>query len=382
MRKYGFLGAVLFFAFACFGCSASQGPQNIVLIGWDGAQRNHVKELIKTGELPNLAALGKEGRIVDIDVTNGRTDTKAGWTQILTGYRWETTGVFSNLIYQPVPEGYSVFERLEKFFGPDNIDTVALIGKKGHVDNDAPRKTEYDTWLAGEQKQKKIDRKAPGFGNLQGGKIVEENGKKYIEVPGKPWYVASQHMDLFENGLKENEVVVRRAIEELEKRKDHRFFFFIHFGEPDHLGHTYGENSQQYSDGLKSDDESTGKIIAKLKALGLYERTLVYVTADHGFDEGLKGHSYAPYVFLATNDPKVNRDGDRMDVTPTILKRFGLDLSKIEPELEGTPLDEPAERKIAPAENPYPKRNLTKPERQEQKPVERKKKKQEPVLTK
>ena len=76
----------------------------------------------------------------------------------------------------------------------------------------------------------------------------------------------------------------------------------------------------------------------RLKALQLYDKTLIYVTADHGFDEGRKGHADAPYVFLATNDPKVMRRGERADIAPTILERFGLDLSKIEPPLDGHPL--------------------------------------------
>ncbi len=330
----------------------ADAPRNIVVIGWDAAQRNHVKEMIGRDELPNLVALCKEGKLVDIDVTSGATDTKAGWTQILTGYRCEVTGVYNNGRYQPIPEGYSVFERLEKHFGPGNIDTVAVIGKKAHVDNDAPKRVDYDKWQAGEKNQQTINKKASGLGNLQGGKIVEEDGKKFVEIPGKPWYNASQKMDLFVNGLVENEKVGNRAMEELEKRKDKRFFFFIHFAQPDHSGHKYGENSQEYTDAIKDDDVWTGKIVGKLKELGLYDKTLVYVVVDHGFDEGQKGHRYAPYVFLGTNDPKVSRDGDRMDIAPTILKRFGVDLSKLEPKLDGVPLDEKAERKIAPAEKP------------------------------
>jgi hypothetical protein len=327
-------------------------PQNIIVIGWDGSQRDHVKEMIGRNELPRLAALSQEGKMIDIDVTDGATDTKAGWSQILTGYSCEITGVNNNSNYQPIPEGYSVFERLEKFFGPENIDTVAVIGKKAHVDNDAPKKVDYDKWQANEKKQATINKKAAGLGNLQGGKIVEEDGKKFVETPGKPWYIASQHMDLFENGLLENQKVATRAIEELEKRKDRRFFFFVHFANPDHDGHKFGENSQEYTDALKSDDEWTGKIIEKVKDMGIYNNTLIYVVVDHGFNEGQKGHSYAPYVFLATNDKSVNRDGDRMDIAPTVLKRFGLDLSAMEPKLSGTPLDEPAERKAAPAEKP------------------------------
>jgi arylsulfatase A-like enzyme len=86
-----------------------------------------------------------------------------------------------------------------------------------------------------------------------------------------------------------------------------------------------------------------------LKNWGLYEKTLVYVVADHGFNEGTSGHPYAPYVFLATNDPDVKRNGDRADIAPTILKRFGMDVHTIQPALDGIPLDEPAtERKVPP----------------------------------
>lgn len=332
--------------------SPSIPPRNIVLIGWDGCQRNHLKEMIGRKEVPNLMALAKEGRLVDIDVTTGATDTKAGWTQILTGYAPERSGVFSNARYQPIPVGYSVFERLETSLGPSNIDTVALIGKKGHVDDDGPRKVPYERWLVQQKKQRRIDKAKPGRGNLEGGRIVEENGQKYVEVPGKPWFNASKGMDLFENGLKTNERVGQRTLEELEKRKDKRFFFFVHFAEPDHPGHKHGENSQEYTDGIRDDDAWTGRIVARLKELGLYDRTLVYVTADHGFNEGELGHRYAPYVFLGTNDRSVNRDGDRMDIAPTILKRFGLDLAKFEPALDGTPLDQPTPRVLAPPDPP------------------------------
>jgi arylsulfatase A-like enzyme len=337
---------------AIFGSAPTTPPRNIVLIGWDGCQRDHLKEMIARNEVPNLRGLAKQGRLVDIDITTGATDTKAGWAQILTGYAPEKTGVFSNGRYQPIPQGYSVFERLESHFGPANIDTVALIGKKGHVDNDGPRRIPYERWLAQQKKQRRIDKAKPGRGNLEGGQIIEEGGRKYVEVPGKPWFNASKTMDLFENGLKTNERVGQRTLEELEKRKDHRFFFFVHFADPDHPGHKHGENSQEYTDGIREDDAWTGRIITKLKELGLYDQTLIYVTADHGFNEGEMGHRYAPYVFLGTNDRQVSRDGDRMDLAPTILARYGLDLAKIEPALDGIPLSLPAPRNLAPAEPP------------------------------
>jgi len=94
---------------------------------------------------------------------------------------------------------------------------------------------------------------------------------------------------------------------------------------------------------LVSNDYWTGRIIEKVRELGLYEKTLIYVTADHGFDEGQKRHSDAPYVFLATNDKGVMRRGERADIAPTILERFGVDLADLEPPLDGHTLTEPYE---------------------------------------
>ena len=328
--------------------TAGKEVKNIVVIGWDAAERSRTKELLEKGELPNLAALISEGKLLDIDVVSGATDTKAGWTQLLTGYVPEKTGVYNNGRYEPIPEGYTVFERLEKFFGPENIDTVAVIGKKAHVDNDAPYRGTFEEWtklvstrVGKVNKKNPTDKIAPEWAVYQeGGRVVEKDGQRIVEIPGKPWYRASKHFDLWVNGLGENEKVAERAIAELEKRKDHRFFFFIHFAQPDHRGHQFGENSQEYADGFKLDDKYSGWVINKLKTLGLYDNTLVYIVADHGFDKDKKTHLYAPFVFAGTNDPTVaRREGTREDIAPTILKKFGLDLSKIEPRLDGYPFD-------------------------------------------
>jgi hypothetical protein len=333
---------------ATTAAAPEEGPRNVLLIGWDGCQRDHLREMIGRNEVPNLTALCKDGALVDIDVTSGATDTKAGWTQILTGYKPEVTGVYNNTRYQPIPEGYTIFERLRAALGADNIVTMAIVGKKAHVDEEGPAKMPYDQWLARQTKKPK----KPGAAALAGGRIVTEGGQKFAEWPGKPYYNAARHMDLFLNGLEANERVATVAMAEIGLCRDKRFFFFIHFAQPDGSGHRFGENSPQYTDAIKSDDEWTGKIIAKLRDLGLYDKTLVYVTADHGFDEGAQTHKYAPYVFLGTNDAKVTRNGIRSDITPTILKRFGVDVAQIAPALDGIPLDQVAPERKAPPTPP------------------------------
>ncbi len=358
-------------------------PRNIVLIGWDGAGRANIHECLARGELPTLKQLSEEGALVEIDIITGATDTKAGWTQILTGYHPEVTGVFSNSRFKDVPEGLSVFERLKQHFGPE-FACLAVIGKSGNVGEvRAPFKRkltdqEAEEILAAQKEARRARQKAQaaegqkpaGQPRLRPrqiqGQVVEEDGVKFLVFGGSPYFTMHKVCDVWEFGLALDERVGTRAIEVLEKYKDRPFFFFIHFAEVDSQGHKYGENSEQYKAALISNDTWTGKIIAKLKELSLYEHTLVYVTADHGFNEGATGHSYAPYVFLATNDPLVKRGGMRQDIAPTILARFGLDLSKFEPTLDGEPLTQPATKPVlkAPEAPPSQRRAASRPQGQ------------------
>ena len=56
----------------------------------------------------------------------------------------------------------------------------------------------------------------------------------------------------------------------------------MRFAEVDQEGHKQGQDSQEYNDAVISDDLWTGKIVAKLNELGLSDKILIYVTADHG----------------------------------------------------------------------------------------------------
>lgn len=312
MRRFTF--GILIFSLAlstvifAHAQSETGQPRNIILIGWDGVGRDYLKGSIAKAELPNLIALTSEGAIVAIDILRF-TDTKAGWAQILTGYEPETTGIFTNFIYGPIPKGYTVFERLKSFFGSGFV-TAALIGKYTNMEADAPQRV-----------------------------VVPHRGK--VQVPAQMFYYTKNTMDVFVNGLESNETVGAEALKFLQNYTEKPFFIFLHFAQPDSRGHQYGARSKEYNAGLRSCDKWLGKIMQELKVLGLYDKTLIYVTSDHGFDD--KNHIDAPYVFLATNDPKVMRRGRRQDITPTILARFGVDLNKLQPPLDGHPLTEPYE---------------------------------------
>lgn len=345
-------------------------PNNVILMGWDGAHRDHVKNLLKAGKLPNLQKLVSEGTLVDIDVTSGATDTKAGWTQILTGYRPEVTGVYNNSRYRDVPAGYSIFERLRATFGADRIATVAVIGKRAHCGEvNPPFKKPYEPEAAPPTKTEakpKVKAKAKAEAKPKAkpkakagakagakkperlGRVVEEGGKKYLVFEGSPYYTMHQNVNEWHFGLMKDQVVGDKTLELLDRYGKMPFFFFVHFAEVDHSGHQHGENSKEYDEAIISGDHQLGRIVEKLRQLGLYEKTLIYVTADHGFDVGATSHRAAPYIFLGTNDKKVIRGGTRADITPTILARLGVDLKSIQPPLDGEPLLAPASKPIGP----------------------------------
>jgi len=161
--------------------------KNILVIGWDGVQRDHLKEMIERDEVPVLKKLSEEGTLIDIDVTTAVTDTKAGWAQIFTGYAPEITGVYSNSRFQPVPADLWVFDRAEKHFGADNIDTVAIIGKKDHIGNDAGQKMPFEEWQKRKEQVRKTDRKSRACLEWTAARLskrMERNSLKFPENPG------------------------------------------------------------------------------------------------------------------------------------------------------------------------------------------------------
>jgi len=316
------------------------GFQNFILVGWDGAQREHVLKLLSEGKLPNLKKLVAEGGIVNTAVTTATTETKAGWAEILTGYNAETLGIYDNLSYKPIPEGYTIFERLENYFGKDNIATLFVGGKIDNIGARGAHKICVNCITRYPDTREKTFYKdegtlAPTY--IPGEERILEDRE------GDPYYYTKDALDVFEVGLGSAANVGPKVIDYLEQYKDRRFFAFLHFEEPDELGHKYGGGSKEYLDSIIANDHWLGQIVAKLKQLGLYEKTLVYVTSDHGFAEGQLHHKNEPDTFLAANDSRLKKDGDRKDVTPTILHRYGVDIASLTPLLDGVSLADDAQ---------------------------------------
>lgn len=330
-----FAGVLIFYAGHGNGLQEKEDFKNIVLIGWDGAQRAHLKDLLNNKKLPNLESLINEGAIVDITVTTGATVTKPGWAEILTGYSPGKMGIYSNTKYRPIPEGYTIFERLEKYFGENNIATVFIGGKINNIGARGPHVICINCL-----RRDSLTRKKTGWWEEDTQALTRVPGeeRKFVKREGEPYYYTKNNIDMYKTALGSASNVGPEVLSALEKLQDQRFFAFFHFEEPDEVGHIYGENSEEYTEGIITDDYWLGKIVDKLIELEIYDKTLIYVVSDHGFDEGEIEHREAPFVFLATNDSSVLRDGDRKDITPTLLDRYGFDLLSVNPPLDGVSL--------------------------------------------
>ncbi len=326
---------VFLFLFLFINVQSTEKVENIILIALDGIQRNHLMELLSGRQLPNLEKLISEGSLVYTEVTTGKTETKPGWAEILTGYSAIRLGIPSNKVYGPIPEGYTIFERLKKHFGRDNIVTIFIGGKTDNIGSRGPHEIcDNCVW------RDPVTRRETLAWDKQLCKASTKNGEpqRWIFREGEPYFNSKKVTDFHLTGLGAAENVGQEALRILNKYHNKPFFAFFHFEEPDEQGHVYGENSLEYSEGLEAADYWLGAIIKKLKDLHIYEKTTIFVTSDHGMDEGGFQHYQAPYTFLATNSKRKLKDGDRKDITPTILDEYAIDLGSIKPPLDGRSL--------------------------------------------
>ncbi len=323
------------------GTPPADPPQNIVLIGWDGVRRERLHELLADGSLPNLSALIAEGGLTDTQITTGSTQTKPGWTEILTGRSADSLGIESNDVYGPIPKGDTVFEALKRRFH-GRIATIFIGGKDSNIGNRGPHEVcincihrmppDYaqDGWWS----QEKISSNVRTKCGLP---------MRWVRREGEPYFHTVQSLDLYKVNLGPADSVGPQALAALDRYRGSRFIAFFHFQDPDEQGHRHNDGSKEYADAIRLADRWLGLIRDRLKADGLSGRTAVFVTTDHGFDADERYHECAPDTFLATNVSRPLRAGDRKDVTPTLLDAIGVDPAEVKPAMDGRSLFVPRE---------------------------------------
>ncbi|PXV65115.1 type I phosphodiesterase/nucleotide pyrophosphatase [Dysgonomonas alginatilytica] len=109
-------------------------------------------------------------------------------------------------------------------------------------------------------------------------------------------------------------------------------FIFIHFDEPDHVGHSIGHDTPEYYSTLEIVDQRVGKIIDSVNEAGIADETVIILLADHGgIDKGHGGKTLqevqVPFIISGAGIKKNHKITDTAivyDTAATIAKILGM----------------------------------------------------------
>ncbi len=133
------------------------------------------------------------------------------------------------------------------------------------------------------------------------------------------------------------------ACEWFTEHKDEPFFFFLHYYDPHYPCEPPEPYASKFSDDLYAGeiaytDEHIGRVMAKLKELGIYDSALIILTGDHGEMLGEHreiGHGYFIYEGAIKVPLIIKRPGSKehievdgpvglVDIVPTICGMMGI----------------------------------------------------------
>ena len=294
--RINFLTLLLCWAVGMAPTAAAQSPRQFILIGVDGMQARHYEELRSEGKLPNFNRLitpsGWSGSAV---ISHHKiTYTAPGNAELHSGLGESETGIHENACGKSLPPGVSTFERLRSF--DPRIRLGSIYGK----------------------------------------------GTCYIPLPllshARPiidWWqdrTSYPQKSFMDDACADSTSVADKADEFLTANAGQAFYLVMYFGTPDCAGHGYGLPSPEYDQALANVDAALGVLLDKLSELKIAPAILV--SADHGWNDGTRGHNTANEqtltIPLITNRSDVVGSTDaavkhkQCDIAPMILRYFGV----------------------------------------------------------
>lgn len=248
---------------------------DVLLISLDGASYALVEE--EWDALTTLPEIAAGGSFQPAEIV-GVPNTLASHAKILSGYEEDVTGMVSAHEWTQMEKGMSIHERVRDEFGEGM--NVYWVSNKPHMLG-----INHDT---------------------------------------EPFWHASEVCDVAIN--KEMSYnVTPHMLDSLRGGGGRPFFGFFHWSGLDRDGHIFGERSAEQRETLHEIDADLGSVVAELKALGRWERTRIYVTADHGFDPLQTTHATdASHVFVITNDPDIGTATYVHQLPWTLYRNYGI----------------------------------------------------------
>jgi arylsulfatase A-like enzyme len=337
--RAGLLAAVLLASGACGPLEPLIERPNIVLITLDTTRPDFLGTYSGRDSSPNLDRLARESTVYT------RAQSTANWT--LPAHASLFTGKFTT----------SHGARYDAD-GP-LILTSAIEGHEGYKRYRARGLAPEERTLA---------------------QILQEHGYATAAFVGGPWLKrvmgVDTGFDLYDDdgilgiGGRAAPELTDRAIDWIRTQRDEPMFVFLNYFDPHspyappavYLRAPRGMNPRLdaerpemrralYEGEIRYMDFDLGRLLGELRALGLYDRTWIIVTGDHGEllgEHGLQGHGTTlhkelTHIPLVIKHPKgegsvgeVDAPAQLVDILPTILDRLDLPLP---PGIQGSPLD-------------------------------------------
>lgn len=290
-------------------CAPSEPPLNVLLVTFDTTRADHLSVYGGPALTPNLEALAADG-IVFENAISPVPITLPSHSSLMTGKVPFAHGVRDNGLFKLGEEQETLAEALSQA----GYGTAAAVGS-------FPLTAQFGI---GQGFDLFDDHVTGSFEDFYGDRVLPKKQLFFDERP------AGQ--------------VNAALLPWLEAHAAEPFFAWAHYFDP-HLPHTPPPPLNQiyahdlYAGEIAYSDESLGVLIATLKERGVYDRTVIVVTSDHGESRG--EHNEATHSLLAYNStlhvplvikpPAGYNTGVRIeqrvgliDIFPTVLDWLGL----------------------------------------------------------
>ena len=281
-----------------FNSSSSEKIRNILLISIDTCRADHLSCYgYQRKTTPNIDAIAEQGVLFE-NVVTPVPITLPAHSSMLTGTIPPSHGVHGNYDYRLASTNVTLAEILrEKGFATGAVVGAVVMDSQFGLDRGFDY---YDDRFEGQSDVQYINqRKADEISNV-----------------GIKW---------------------------LDDHKDEKFFLFLHYFDP-HANYEPPEpfasrfRRSLYAGEIAYTDHCIGRVIEKLKKLGLYDSTLLVITSDHGESLGEhleRTHAYfiyqgtvkVPLIFKIPGGPKgkrIEKIAGLIDIVPTICEVVGV----------------------------------------------------------
>lgn len=242
------LFAAAFFLFLAPAAAPAPAP-TLILISLDGFRAGYLDRKQAPALMPNLLALARTGVRAKGMTPSFPTLTYPNHYTLVTGLRPDRHGVVDNVMTDPA-------------IGPDRFTMNSRTGDDGRWwEGGKP------LWVSA-QEQGRITAAAGWPGS---DRRIHGRRATYLD----PWRA----------GMEPDEVASLALAWLGLPARQRPSLLFLYFADVDHEGHVFGPGAAQTDAALRRVDAAVGRLVAGLKARGLYAHTNIVLVSDHGMTD-------------------------------------------------------------------------------------------------